>query len=801
MRLELLWLPLLAVAWLFGLSASPAGRAPALVAFALGLAALFALREARARLWGFALAPLAWLGGLSAAPTIDTNVAEERGLARVEATVVDVRHGADATVDLVLLRGRFVEREDDAALPEWRVRVRGVVDPPARGARVRALVQVRPLARYWNPSPHPSWPDAHAPHAEGRLVGALEVLDEGGLAWLERARASLRARLERTLPPHAAAVARALLLGDGPAVEGPERDALRGSGLAHLLAVSGLHVALLAAFVYLAFERVLRGRVLDPPRAAALATIPVVLGFALVAGGAPSVWRAASMAVIVAGLRVLRRRPHPLAVASLAIVLFAVASPDDALRPAFLLSAAATLAIVTGARLEGSPTTSPTLAEAEHVGAKTLRESFAMSARTTLATAPLVIWCFGELPVFGVVANVVLLPIGTLLLVPLAFAHALLASIGLESITAPLFVASLDALIGAAELFARASPGTALPPPSTIQGWILVAGAIGLLALRRPRHLALVTLVTLGALGLAEMHLRALAKPEGLLRLTQLDVGQGDGAILDLPDGSAMLIDGGGGRPDPGERALVPLLRARRRDALAVVVISHPHPDHFAGLHALLPELDAGRLRIGEVWDGGQAEAEEPHGPAAALLRAFRRRGVRVRTPCGEHTIGGARVEVRWPCPSFDAGYDANDNSLVLRVSHGRRAILFTGDVERHAEEALVASEVDLRADVLKVPHHGSRTSSSEAFLARVRPAVAVASQGRGNGYGHPHPDVVARYVALGIPLLRTRESGGVVIETDGESLESWSWRDPSRATHAPSAPSDRETSTPPAGR
>ncbi|MCU0671331.1 MAG: DNA internalization-related competence protein ComEC/Rec2 [Myxococcota bacterium] len=776
MRLELLWLPLLAVAWLFGLSASPAGRAPALLAFAGGLGALLALRHARARLWGFALAPLAWLGGLSAAPTIDTNVAEERGLARVEATVVDVRHGADATVDLVLLRGRFVEREDDAALPEWRVRVRGVVDPPPRGARVRGLVQVRPLARYWNPSPHPSWPDAHAPHAEGRLVGALEVIDEGGLAWLERARGSLRTRLERTLPPHAAAVARALLLGDGPAVEGPERDALRGSGLAHLLAVSGLHVALLAAFVYLAFERLLRGRVLDPPRAAALATIPVVLGFALVAGGAPSVWRAASMAVIVAGLRALRRRPRPLAVASLAIVLFAVASPDDALRPAFLLSAAATLAIVTGTRIEGASAT--TAAADAPADARILRESFAMSARTTLATAPLVIWCFGELPVFGVVANVLLLPIGTLLLVPLAFAHALLASIGLESITAPLFVASLDALVGAAELFARVTPGTALPPPSTIQGWILVASAMGLLALRRPRHLALVGLLTAGALGLAEVHLRALAKPEGLLRLTQLDVGQGDGAILDLPDGSAMLIDGGGGRPDPGERALVPLLRARRRDVLAVVVISHPHPDHFAGLHALLPELDAGRLRIGEVWDGGQAEAEEPHGPAAALLRAFRRRGVRVRTPCGEHTIGGARVEVRWPCPRFDAGYDANDNSLVLRVTHGRRAILFTGDVERHAEEALVASDVDLRADVLKVPHHGSRTSSSEAFLARVRPTLAVASQGRGNGYGHPHPDVVARYDALGIPLLRTRESGGVVIETDGESIVSWSWRD-----------------------
>jgi competence protein ComEC len=767
MRLEILWLPLIASGWLLGLGATPAGRGPAFVAFVLAAGALLALREARARIWGLALAPLAWLGGLSAAPQVDVEIAEARGLARVEAVVEDVRHAAEPTVDLIVLRGRWIESSDEP-IPSWRVRVRGLDEAPPRGARVRGLVRLRPPVRFRNPTPHPTWPEPRPVQADGRAVGALDVVDAGGLAWLERARSSLRARLDRTLPPHAAAVARALLLGDGHAVEDVETDALRGSGLTHILSVSGLHVVVVASFVWLLFERVLRGRVVDPARAAALASIPVVLGYALIAGGAPSVWRAAGMAMLAAGLRVLRRRPCPVSVAAAAIAGYAVLSPDDALRPAFLLSAAATAAIVTTPR----------------DGARSLlRESFALSVRTTLATAPLVVWCFGELPVFGIAANVVLLPLGTLL-VPLAFLHALAASVGLDALTAPIFTASLDALVGSAELFTRASPDASLPTPSATQGWLLTIGVTLALLTRRPRNLVVVVALTLAAVGVAELHLRHVSRPTGILRLTQLDVGQGDGAILDLPDGSAMLIDGGGGRPDPGERALVPLLRARRRDALAVVVISHPHPDHFAGLHALLPELDAGRLQIGEVWDGGQAEAEEPHGPAAALLRAFRRRGVRVSAPCGEHVVGGARVEVRWPCPRFDAGYDANDNSLVLRVIHGRRAILFTGDVERHAEEALVASDVDLRADVLKVPHHGSRTSSSEAFLARVRPAVAVASQGRGNGYGHPHPDVVARYDALGIPLLLTRESGGVVIETDGESLVSWSWRDQVTTSH-----------------
>lgn len=773
-RLEALWLPCLALAWMAGLALGPTGRGPAWLALSLAATTLFAFHELRARVLGLALAPLALLAGMSAAPSFDAPVAEHRGLARVDARVVGVRHGATTAMDLEVLRGTLLDHE--TPLGQMRVRVRDVASPPARGARVRALLRLRPATRFENPSPHPRWPDARAPQAEARLAGPLDVVHEGGLAWLERARDGLRGRLDATLPPHAAGVARALLLGDSAAVEVSERDALRGSGLAHLLAVSGLHVALLAGFLYLALERSLRGRVLDPARAAAATTIPLVLGFALVAGGAPSVWRAATMATIVAGLRMLRRRPSALAVASAAILGFAVASPDDALRPAFLLSATATAALVTARTWQPPPALEIAPATMSLAGA--LRSSFVLSARTSLATAPIVIWCFGDFPLLGVAANVLLLPLGTLALVPLAFAHALTASVGLEDWTAPLFVSALDALVGAAELFAAVTPGTSLPPPSIAQGWVLALGALSTLATRRAPRQTLVLMATLAALVAAELHLRHETQPTGLLRLTQLDVGQGDGALLDLPNGEAMLIDAGGGRPDPGARALVPLLRARRRDALAVIVVSHPHPDHFGGLHALIDELDAGRLRVGEVWDGGQAEAEQPHGPAAALLRAFRRRGVPVRVPCGSHHVGGARVEAHWPCPGFDAGLDPNDNSLVLRISHGARAFLFTGDVERLAEAALEASTADLRAEVLKVPHHGSRTSSSEMLLSRVAPWIAVASQGRGNTYGHPHPEVVARYAAREVPLLLTRSLGGVVIETDGEVVRWWSARD-----------------------
>ena len=767
-------LTLVATAFALGLLAG-AGDAPAraLAWLALGGGGLLAYagRVVTARGWGLVLMTLAALAGLAAAPRPRVHEVP-RGLARFDARVESVRHGRRGPWARVRVEAG-ARLEDDAPLPvgAW-IAVPDLDAPP--GSRVRLLARLRPETVFRNPSPHPPWLRSRPLSARARLAAPPRVEDAPHLAaWLHDARAGLRHRLDATLPPRAAGVARALLLGDGAAVRPEERDAIRGAGLAHLLAVSGLHVALLVgAIVWLATAWA-RGRAIDAGRFGALAGIPVALGFALVAGGAPSVWRAATMACLALGLRVLRRRPRGTRVAAAAVLVFAAASPEDAVRPAFLLSIAATAAIVTA----------PGLREA---GA--LRAAWDVSARTTVATAPLVLWCFGQLPPGGVVANVLLVPLATLALVPLAFAHALLASVGLGELSAPLFTGVLDALVAAAEAFAQLG-GDALSPPSVAQGVVLAAMAFVGLAARGRRRVAVLLLGAL-ALGAAEIHLRHVEQPRGALRVTFADVAQGDGALVDLPDGSALLVDAGGGVPDPGERSLAPLLAARRRDRLALVILSHPHPDHYAGLRAL---LDAG-VEVGAIWDSGQAEDEAPHGPAARLLRSARRRGIPVRTPaelCGApHRVGGATLELLWPCPTHDPGYGPNDNSLVVRVRHGARSVLFTGDVEALAEEALVASELDLAADVLKVPHHGSRTSSSEAFLRRVAPRLAVFSCGRQSRYGHPHDEVVARYRSLELPLLGTPREGGVVVTLDDDGIRWRSWREDVPQALAPLAPS-----------
>lgn len=635
------------------------------------------------------------------------------------------------------------------------------------GARIVALVRLRVRSVFRNPIEHTTWPDTRP-----RLLATLpagtrpEVRAQPPIArWVFAARLSAREALSRTLPAPHGGIARALLLGEGAAVEADLSAAIRGAGVSHVLAVSGMHVTLLVgalvSLVRLAWLRTPWASAWEAARVAAGVGALLAPLVSQLCGGAPSAVRAAWTSTLIYSIVALGRKPCARASTGLTLAAFVVVAPRDALHPGFVLSVLATAALLTGPRAGGG-----------------VRGALRESARAWLATAPFLLVCFGQTSVVALLANVALLPLGTAL-VPLAALHLLAALLGIADAlaTGPLFELASGAFVTAARIGTELDPGLALPPLMPVQalGLTLAAGCLMLPLSSRGRVLGLS--LAAASLGLSECLLR---HPRGgdRLRVTFLDVGQGDAVLLESSDGHAALVDGGGnpgGGPDPGAGAVLPLLRARRIARLDWVALSHPHPDHYGGLATVIAAL-----RVGELWDTGQAEAEdvpdapEPS-PVARLLERVRAQGGRVLRPdtlCGApRALGSARIEVLAPCPGFTPTLGPNDNSLVLRVVHGERSFLLTGDIERAAEDALVARRVPLASDVLKVPHHGSRTSSSDGLLEAVTPWLAVVSAGRGNRFGHPHPEVSLRLGAHAAHVLRTDEVGGVEVTSDGHTL------------------------------
>jgi len=261
----------------------------------------------------------------------------------------------------------------------------------------------------------------------------------------------------------------------------------------------------------------------------------------------------------------------------------------------------------------------------------------------------------------------------------------------------------------------------------------------------------------------------------GRLEVSVLDVGQGDSIFTAFPGGRTMLIDGGGlagsewvggyrSGTDVGEEVVSPYLWSRGLKRIDVVALTHAHHDHIDGLRSVLANF-----RVGELWIGRDEETTA----FKSLLAEARSRGIPIvhQAQGGEFDWEGVHGQVLWPPDAGPVDEASNDDSLVLRFSDGKMRFLLAGDIQQHVEERLVGAHAPLAADFLKVPHHGSKTSSTEALLAAVAPRVAAVSVGEANSFGHPSEDVIERYEHSGVRLLRTDRDGAVTAVTDGENL------------------------------
>jgi competence protein ComEC len=591
---------------------------------------------------------------------------------------------------------------------------------------------------------------------------------------LERERQRIGRIIAASLPPREAGLMRALVVGDQASVAAEDWNAITAAGLAHLVSVSGLHIALVWGIVFAAARWVLsRSEWLllhaDVRALAGLAALPTAMTYAALAGLSVPAARSVAMTALGVSSLVVGREVRPLRVLALAAGGIALVSPGAVLGVSFQLSFASVLALIVVGQewsTRPRPIAPPALAR-RVVGAAAL--AILVSAAALVGTSPLVAFHFNRLTPIGLLTNPILVPIaGTpATMLGVAGAVASLVSEPCARIAFGLAFWPL-ALLREGALAAAALPMASIRVPTPTLAELTIAYVLLALPWIAPRRRRVVAAVVLGALALDGAWWVRERWLDSRLRVRFLDVGQGDAAVLELPGGEIVVIDGGGfGRSgfDVGERVVAPYLWSRKIRRIDVLVATHGDWDHQGGLHFLAREF-APR----ELWMSASAMEQER---LAALTDSVRTSGGRVRlVHAGEAVYARSGVTIECLHPPDAAAVSGNDSSLVLRLGFGRHLLLFTGDVEAAGEAAVTTRFAPRPVSILKVPHHGSGTSSSPSLLRWARPEVAVFSLGAGNSYGFPQPAVIERYRSAGTRTLRTDRDGSVWVSTDGERYE-----------------------------
>ena len=589
-------------------------------------------------------------------------------------------------------------------------------------------------------------------------------------ARIEELKQIIRNRFLRHMSPRAAGILGALILGERGEIDVETRNDFANTGVIHVLAVSGLHVGyvILILMVMSSFARL-------GPRLSTLFAGMGLLCYVLLTGGAASVMRASLMGVLVILAGALERRSDVLNTLSTAAFIMLVMDPHQLWNLGFQLSFSAVLSIVTlypvlSAVWQLLPIHMPLIAP-KFMG--TVRDLFLVSLAAQLGTLPLTVFYFHKIPIISLLANMLVVPlIGLIVAVGMAF--LLLGWIAV--FFAASWGALLDGLISFLLWFVHicSTPSWAyLTTPSIdlIQLMLLLA-AIFAMTLRRLRRVTLQILVC-GLFWCNHAVWTAVLDAQKL-EVIVLDVGQGDAILLHTPLGRTLLIDAGlrfGGK-DMGIDVILPYLRYRNWDQVDLMVLTHPHNDHIGGAQSIIQQLPVRRVIMPDI-------PYESYGykTLMATLDSLDVSWEPLYSGALDSTL--APLYLRILAPGFLGGeppHNVNNASIVLQAFYGDRSFLFTGDAEQEVEHYERLYGKLLCSDLIKVPHHGSNTSSTAPFLQAVGPRVSIISVGTKNKFGHPSPTTLSRYVGLGTILHRTDEEGAVIYHCDGQSLDLYHW-------------------------
>ncbi len=604
-------------------------------------------------------------------------------------------------------------------------------------------------------------------HAVSKSPLLVEKQDGGSRFSAFSLVSSIRQKLQQSIERHFSspwrtalsqegAVLEAMLLGERGRLDETTTRALQASGLFHLIAISGAHVAILSALLFFIL-RLLRVR----QRPAYLVLIFILLFYAFLVEGRASVYRAAIMALAYLGGKLLWKNVNLINTVSFSAFFLLLSNPFFLFDMGFELTFAATFSIILFL---------PRVLK--HLPRLPLKisELFGLSFTAQLGVLPFLVRSFNRVTFSALLLNLAAVPL-TGLIMALGFLFLLLSSLSFSIghlisqalaflIRAFLFVAHLfDPL----PVFSYRIP---TPHLATVIGYFVFLFL--LLLPTKIKGLRLAVFISFAICLAVLITYPFPASSSKALRLTFLDVGQGDSTLVEFPGRKKMLIDGGGVPYtgfDIGEHVVSPFLWRKGIKTIDYLVLTHAHPDHLNGLKTV-----ADNFRVINFWES----FSPPQNPVYQdLLDSFKPAVQKERVFRGfVREEAGVRIEALHP--QHSAPYvreTSNEESLVLRIAQGELSFLLTADVGVDSELDMLRHFDDLRVQVLKSPHHGSRTSSSLSFLEKIQPAVVVISAGRGNVYGVPHPDVLERYERLGILILRTDHEGAIEISADGRNL------------------------------
>ena len=582
------------------------------------------------------------------------------------------------------------------------------------------------------------------------------------LRLLSALRLNLQQRIEEHFPasgerPISArgAILEALLLGERGRMDPPVTQSLQKSGIYHLFAISGAHIAIISFFLF-SFFRLVR----IPTRISYLLVMAFLLFYAFLVEGRPSVMRATIMTLAFLLGKLIWRNVNLINTISISAFILLFLNPFSLFNLGFQLTFSATLTIILFF---------PRIIKYFPRLPLRISEIFVLSLTAQLGVLPFVASAFNRVTFSSLLLNFAALPLVALIM---ASGYVFLPLSFLSPVVAQPLVKGIDFLIGLLirsshllDSFSFISYRTPTSHILVLAGYFLFL-YLFLLPSRIKRQKLILSLCFLGFFLLLITH--PFPPLSQNLKLTFIDVGQGESILVEFPGQRKMLIDGGGfpeGSFDIGESIVSPFLWKKGIKKIDYLVLTHAHPDHLNGLKAV-----SKNFKIREFWEAFSPGENEDYTEFKKMLagsvssrRFFRGDSQQVKN---------VRIEALHPeRGELIVSLVRNDDSLVLRLTYGQISFLLPGDIGIHSEEEIMENFKDIQSQVLKSPHHGSLSSSSEGFLLRVSPRIVVISAGEGNVYGFPNPEVLKRYGDIGAKVYRTDIHGAVEISTNGKKI------------------------------